>query len=417
MTNKTNLTRPHSKSKRRVVADNRSDWPNKPYPEFPLTRHPTRRWCKKIHGKLWYFGSFAEGSEAALQRYKEQIDDIMAGRTPTARNKEGLRLLDLLNRFIHFKRGLVATGELTKRSWYDYHQTGERLLKVFGKDRLVENLRPSDFEKLRADYGTTWGPVRISNEIVRARMIFRYAFENDLIDKPIKFGPAFQRPSRKVLRKVRAHARHKDGARMFSREELRRIIDAAPQPLKAMVLLGINSGLNNMDVATLPLSAVDLDIGMINFPRAKTGIDRRIPLWPETIAAIKEWLAVRPEPKFPDDAHLVFLTKHRRPWYRHGRFVTDDKGIEVVKGIDNPVAKSFRVLLDNLSISGKRNFLALRHGFRTIGRGARDREAIDFIMGHSDQSMAAHYIEDGLSEDRLGAVTEFVRQWLFAERQ
>jgi integrase len=97
--------------------------------------------------------------------------------------------------------------------------------------------------------------------------------------------------------------------------------------------------------------------------------------------------------------------------------VTDDKGIEVVKGIDNPVAKSFRVLLDNIGINGKRNFLALRHGFRTIGRGARDREAIDFIMGHSDQSMAAHYIEDGLPEDRLRAVTEFVRQWLFVEKQ
>jgi hypothetical protein len=278
MNDKANLTRSHFKSKRSVVADNRSDWPNKPYPEFPLTRHPTRRWCKKIRGKLWNFGSFAEGSEAALQRYKEQIDDIMAGRTPTARNKEGLRLLDLLIRFLHFKRGLVATGELTQRSWFDYHQTGERLLKVFGKDRLVENLGPSDFEKLRTDYGTTWGPVRISNEIVRARMIFRYAFENDLIDKPIKFGPAFQRPSRKVLRKVRALARHKDGARMFSQEELRRIIDAAPQPLKAMVLLGINGGLNNMDVATLPLSALDLNRGIIDFPRAKTGVDRRFPL-------------------------------------------------------------------------------------------------------------------------------------------
>ena len=30
--------------------------PPKPYPLFPLTAHPTRRWCKKIAGKLHYFG-------------------------------------------------------------------------------------------------------------------------------------------------------------------------------------------------------------------------------------------------------------------------------------------------------------------------------------------------------------------------
>jgi integrase len=299
------------------------------------------------------------------------------------------------------------------RSWYDYHQTAERVLKVLGKDRLVDTLEPVDFEKLRADFGKTWGPVRIGNEINRTRMFFRYGFDSGLLDRPVKFGPAFKRPSRKTLRKVRALTRHKEGARMFTAEELRRIVDAAPQPMKAMVLLGINGGLSGMDMATLPLTALDIDGAVLDFPRAKTGVDRRIPLWPETAAAVRGWLAIRPEPKNPGDAHLVFLTKQRRPWYRHGRFVEDGKGGAEVKGIDNPVSKSFRVVLDNLGINGKRNFLALRHGFRTIARGARDREAVDFIMGHTDESMATHYLEDRLPDERLRGVTEFVRTWLY----
>jgi hypothetical protein len=77
------------------------------------------------------------------------------------------------------------------------------------------------------------------------------------------------------------------------------------------------------------------------------------------------------------------------------------------KGIDNPVSKSVRVLLDNLDIDGKRNFLALRHTFRTIGRGAKDREAIDALIGRVDETMASHYIEDGLSDERL--LLEFTR--------
>ncbi len=47
--------------------------PDKPSPDFPLTAHPTGRWCKKIKGKLHYFGIWAKPAEA-LQRYKDFLD-------------------------------------------------------------------------------------------------------------------------------------------------------------------------------------------------------------------------------------------------------------------------------------------------------------------------------------------------------
>lgn len=405
MSDESQSTPAHAKSKSSTA---------KPYPDFPLTPHRNGQWCKKIKGRLWYFGTIAGGWQAALSRYKNEVDDIQAGRVPKARTSEGgLLLIDLLNRFLAFKRSLVDSGRLTMRSWYDYHQTGERLLKVFGPNAIVENLRPSDFEVLLANYATTWKTVKIGNEINRARMLFRYAAESDLIDKPVRFGQAFKRPGRKELRKSRAKTRHAHGARMFTAEELRRIVEAAAPAMKAMVFLGINGGLSNTDVATLPRSAVDLDQGWVDFPRAKTGVDRRIPLWPETVDAIQAWLEVRPEPKNEEDDGLVFLTVQRRPWYRVGRFVRDDNGAESIKGINSPVSQAFTVLLANLKIGGRRNFLALRHTFRTIGRGARDREAIDCLMGHADESMAANYLEDGLPDERLLAVTEFVRKWLF----
>jgi hypothetical protein len=42
--------------------------PAKPYPAFPLTPHPTGRWCKKIRGKLHYFGSW-DDPDGALDNY------------------------------------------------------------------------------------------------------------------------------------------------------------------------------------------------------------------------------------------------------------------------------------------------------------------------------------------------------------
>jgi integrase len=391
--------------------------------DWPLTPHLAgKRWCKKLKveatgkHKVFYFGSL-DNWQAAHDKYKAEVDDLIAGRTPESRDADGMRLLDLVNKFLHVKRALVEAIEptLTLRSWYDLHQTCQRIVDVLGKDRIVESLNPADFEKLLADYGKTWKAVRVGNEVNRARGIFKYAFESDLVKSPVHFGPSFKRPTRKTLRKLKAKQRAEHGPRMFTREELRTILDAAPQPLKAMVMLGINGGFHNMDVATLRFAVMDLDRGWIDFARGKTGVDRRTPLWPETIESIKAWLAVRPEPKSPEDAQLVFLTKTRRPWHRLGRFENDDKGRAIAIGFSNPVSQAFRVLLDNLGING-RNFLALRHGFRTIARGAKDREAIDSLMGHIDASQAAEYIEDGLPDERLLAVTEYVRNWLFGEQ-
>jgi integrase len=168
-----------------------------------------------------------------------------------------------------------------------------------------------------------------------------------------------------------------------------------------MLLLGVNAGFGNHDIATLPLSALDLDAGWVNYPRPKTGIPRRCPLWPETVAALREALAGRPEPRREEAAGLVFVTTRGRPW--------------LSRGIANPVAVAARDLMKKAGVHrGGVGFYTLRHVFRTVAVAARDPVAIDLLMGHSDPTMGGHYrerIEDG----RLRAVAEHVRAWLFGE--
>jgi integrase len=169
-----------------------------------------------------------------------------------------------------------------------------------------------------------------------------------------------------------------------------------------MVLLGINAGYGNADCGTLELRHLDLERGWVNYPRPKTGAQRRCPLWPETVAAIREVLAQRPAPKDAANAGLVFITSRGGSWH---------KKIE-----DNPVSKEMRKLLDRLGINGKRNFYALRHTLETIGGEAKDQVAVDHIMGHAREDMATVYRER-ISDERLRAVAEHIRTWLFAEKQ
>ncbi|HTU18785.1 MAG TPA: tyrosine-type recombinase/integrase [Gemmataceae bacterium] len=371
----------------------RNGKPDKPYDDFPLFAHATRRWAKKIRGKLHYFGPWAHW-KAALKKYQDQKDDLHAGRTPRVQG-DGLTVRDLLNRFLTAKKLLVEAGELAARTFADYRGVCDRLSAFFGLTRLVDDLASDDFEKLRADTAKSYGPVALGNEIQRIRTVFKYAFDAGLIDKPIRYGPQFRRPSRKVLRK----ARHAKGTRLFEAEELRRIIAAAAQPLKAMVLLGINCGFGNADVGTLPLSALDLAGGWVNYPRPKTGIERRCPLWPETVESVKEALARRPEPRRAEDAGLAFVTKYGGSWWKDSP--------------DSPVSKEMAKLLDELGIRrGGRNFYALRHGTETIGGEARDQVAVDHIMGHVRDDMASVYRER-ISDERLRAVTDHVHDWLF----
>ncbi len=53
-----------------------------------------------------------------------------------------------------------------------------------------------------------------------------------------------------------------------------------------MILLPANGGFGVTDCAQLSRAALAVRPGWLDFPRPKTGVARRFPLWPETAAAL-----------------------------------------------------------------------------------------------------------------------------------
>jgi integrase len=368
--------------------------PEKPYPEFPLFAHAARQWAKKIRGRTHYFGPW-EDPDGALAKYNEQKDDLHAGKTPKQKT-DGITVKQLCNRFLDAKQALVDSHELSPRTLTGYREMCAEVIPAFGWSRLVSDLDPADFAKLRNKMTKKWGPHRLGTTIQCVRCLFKFAYDAGLITAPVRFGPGFKRPSKKTLRLHRAA----QGPKLFTAAEIRDLLDRAGPAMRAMILLGINCGFGNNDCGTIPLSAVNLETGWIDFPRPKTGIARRCALWPETTEAIRQAIAKRPEPKNTEDAGLVFITKYGESW---------SKDIA-----DSPITKEMRKLLDAAGYNGHRCFYALRHSFRTVADAAKDQPAADFIMGHEAPHMSSHYRE-AIDDARLQAIADHVRTWLFAE--
>jgi integrase len=371
--------------------------PTKPRPDFPLTPHPAGYWCKRIKGKLHYFGPWAD-PDGALAKYLEQKDALHAGKAPRPDPRD-LTVKDVANAFLNAKQRSVEAGELSPRTWADYRNIMDMLVAGLGKHKPVSTLDPPDFAALKAKLAKKNGLRRMLGIITVIRGAFKFVYETGDLDRPMRFGPEFKGPAKKVLRLHRA----KQGVKLFTAEEIRRMLDAAGVQLRAMILLGINCGYGNSDCGNLPLSALDWDGSVIDFPRPKTGIPRRCPLWPETVQALRVAISQRPEAKRAEHAGLVFVTKYGQGWSKETN--------------SGPLHQEVRKLLDQLGINGRKglNFYTLRHTFRTVADEAKDQPAADFIMGHEVPHMSSVYREK-ISDERLKAVADHVRAWLFAEK-
>ena len=363
--------------------------PAKPRPDFSSFPHLSGKWCKVIRGHMHYFGRW-DDPEGALREYLDVADELHAGRTPTKR-KGAVTIKDLCNSFWRHCKSKVEAGDMSPRTFDDYKRVTDRIVRVLGKNASLEGLRPEDFARLRQDLCRNSSPVTVAGLVTRCKVVFNFAHKSDLIQQPVRYGLSFQRPPKKVIRA----ARQQNGKKLFTAEECRGLLETAPNPeLRAMILLGLNCGFGNADCANLPIRAADLDNAVIDWPRPKTAVERRCPLWPETVEALQVVLSRRKEGR-----ELVFVTKRGKCYGEHTSSITHE----------------FRKLTDLLKIHRKGvGFYSLRHTFRTVADATRDFPAIRMVMGHTDDSMDSAYTEE-IDDSRLRAVVEHVRGWLFGD--
>lgn len=85
--------------------------------KIPLLVHATRRWGRKINGRILYYGPVDGklpdfGASNAIEEYHRVVEDDRAGRARRPKDSELITLQDATNLFLTAKAALRDTGEL-----------------------------------------------------------------------------------------------------------------------------------------------------------------------------------------------------------------------------------------------------------------------------------------------------------------
>ncbi len=270
----------------------------------------------------------------------------------------------------------LKDGEISQVTFNEYEAVCD-VMAAWGKHRQLSTLTAVDFRLLREALGQgktkQLGPVTLKRRLAIARMILKSARK---LRVTVDYDDDLRSPSARILRQIK-----NSRVRLFKSKQVRQIVADANRELRGMILLGINCGFGPQDCCDLPTNRVDLVNGWHNFHREKTGVERRCPLWPETVKALRG----------ATNNGKVFAGK----WNRRN------------------IAYHFRRLVDDFYIKDVTEFYSLRRTFETIATTSGVPQAvIDAIMGHvpAADDMSATYRQKIFNEQLLQC-SNHVRKW------
>ncbi len=264
-------------------------------------------------------------------------------------------------------------------------------INTFG-DRIVSSIKPIDLEEYqerREEEGRA--PATIDMEICIAKTMVTKGFDNDLVDgRTVKAFRVIKRKLRKA-----SNARR----RTLTIEEYLKLMEAAPDHLRAFLTMAFNTGCRTGELRALRWSHIDREKRVIRLPADVTKESRAkvIPI----NHYVKRLLA-----DLPRAIHHDFVLTYRHepivtPGGLKNSFITACGKAGIPYGHHEP---------DGITIHD------IRRTFKTnmLNAGV-DKVHRDLILGHSLQGMDVHYMAP--SEDDLHHAMARYTEWLDGQMQ
>jgi integrase len=359
--------------------------------KFPLFVHKGRGyWCKTVLGKHHYFGKVSDDPQGkhALKLWLYERDWLMAGLEPPAYDPDGEATISVkyvCNEFIASKEAKLKAGNLSQRTFDELKDTCKLTMSCIPPALESKLLVPAHFAKLMAKINSRYQSPNSRGKFVgQVKAIFRHAYSEGFIDRPVNFGASFCKPPASAYQELE----NSKGDQSFTPEEIHALLKHANIQARAMILLSLQSGFSNTELCDLKRTAIKGD--WIECARAKTKVNRRVPLWPETKAALQAAI----DAGKPDGEYVFYRLRARFESRRVGYL--------------------FQTVAEKAGVTGH-TFYDLRRSFQTVAENATmlDLPAIQSIMGHKPHNtdMSARYRQN-ISDERLKSVVAGVRKWL-----
>ena len=277
-----------------------ADWPP-PRTVWPagLTAYK-RGWC------IWYKGqkrhvagrTADRRTLAALWQAKREAIDTDGVLIPTGGDVTLRELAAAYFAALDRRMNDRSARPLSKRQRDNLMYECNRFGKFVGGATLVRDVGPAVFSRYRKHLGNQ-SPQTIASIIGRVGAMFTWAHRNGVVDKPILFGDAWQRPHRSLLRDQRMSV-----SKTYSEDDVGKLFAVADPMWRCWIALGVCGGFTVADLANLPREMLAGDV--IDYRRRKVGKLRRlVPIVPGLRKLLKAYRRPKPaDERFVNHAFL-----------------------------------------------------------------------------------------------------------------
>ncbi len=339
--------------------------------KFPLTRHPTGQYCKKIKGKIYYFGS---DRKQALEKYLEKASELHGSVEQPISRSDDMDLQQLCESYLKFQSSKVQAGNVTAGHYNDQSLCLKKLSSFIGPSKKISEISTLDLQRYKHKLQSRYKSAnRINLHISILKAMFHWARKNDIL----KNIPNIDAISRcKIIHQQRA---------TFSSQQITKLLELADDKMKAMIWLGLNCGFGCTDCSQLQWKHLDFENNRVELPRGKTGISRNLPLWPETIEALK---------KIHRKGSFVFYTSRGNPFVR--TVSSEDENGDIKYTTFNAISTKFSRLIKKaqLDVPKGTGFYSLRRTAATLAARSGDPFSVQRLLGHANLQMATRYVQD-----------------------
>ena len=304
--------------------------------------------------QIWYVDYYYEGRRIRRKiGSKRDAENALAAIKADILRGEYRFKKDRKIRFEDFAKEYLDYAKINKRSWGRDESSLKRLLPFFG-NMLLSKITPryiEEYKKKRLDDQVKTGT--INRELACLKHMFTIAEKLGKFDdkNPVKQVEFFQ--ERQYVMKI------------LDREEINRLIDAAADHLKPILIIALSTGMRKGEIFNLRWSDIDFIEHYIHIKETKSNVMRKVPMNPIVAATLRN-IERKNEFIFPS----LWSKKHKH-----------------IMG----VFRLFKAACKRAGIRDLR-FHDLRHTAATLMvMGGIDLVTVKEILGHSKIEMVVKY--------------------------